>query len=138
MSDFGIKITKPGYDTKTAAIKDQVFNSEYNSLKIWMTGNVSISVSEWDGLGGGGVGSSSVAHNLAYEPFFLTYFKLSNSGKLWLQDSLDDDLLFNIFVASNSYVDTTNLVMSITTNGNARAAWTAYCYYIILIDKAYE
>ena len=39
MNDYGIKISKAGFDVTTCEVKDQILNSGANSLKIWMTGN---------------------------------------------------------------------------------------------------
>ena len=138
MTDFGIKIAKPGEDVKTADLKDQVFNSEANSLKVWMTGSKNISVSEFTGAGGTGIGDEDIAHGLGYTPFFLVFFKLKHASKLWLQDSLDDSVLFTNYITGSAYSNDTNLHLHIAVTGANLVAWTATAYYIILIDKAYE
>lgn len=135
-ADYGIKISKPGYDVKTADKKDLILDSELNSLKIWMTGSVNISVSQANG--GAGTGSADVAHNLGYAPFYLVYFKIKDANKLWFQGSLDESLVDEgDFANTEVYSNSTNLHAGITVNGT-EAAFTAVMYYIILIDKAYE
>ena len=134
----GLKIAKPGFNAETCDVKDQVFNSHHNSLKIWMTGNSNISVSAYTGFGGTGIGSVDIAHNLGYSPFYLCYFKLKHATKLWLQDSLDTSMLTGNFIVGMAYSNNTNLHAHITVNGNNLDAFTAVVYYKILIDKAYE
>lgn len=129
MSDFGIKIVKPGFDAKTADLKDQVLNSEHNSLKIWMAGHVDISKGAEPGEF-----STNVAHNLGYAPFYLVYFKLVHATKLWFQDSLD---MSGGFISGLAKTDNTNLILTIRDN-EGLGAFTATAYYQILIDKAYE
>jgi len=138
MSYHGIKISKDGADVKSVAVKDQVFNSEHNSLKIWMTGNKNISVSEFTGFAGTGEGEVTVAHNLGYAPFYLCYFKIKHATKLWLQDSLDASMLTGNFIKGFAWSNNTSLHMKVTVNGNNLPAFTAVGYYKIFIDKAYE
>ena len=135
---YGIKISKPGKDVKTCDIKDQIFNSEANSLKVWKKGSANISVSEYTGFSGTGEGTATVAHNLSYAPFYLCYFKIKHTTKYWMQDSLDDSVLFGNYIRGKAWTDTTNLYMKVWVNGNNLAAFTAVGYYYILIDKAYE
>jgi len=132
MSDFGIKVAKPGFDVGNADVKDQVFNSEHNSLKIWMTGSKNITI-------GAGISeySAIVAHNLGYIPFFLVYFKLAHASKLWFQNSLDDSLLPSAFVFGRATADDTNLNLHVQ-NDTGFTSTTATAYYKILIDKAFE
>jgi len=136
MTNYGIKISKPGFDVKTAAVKDQVFNSEANSLKIWMTGSTNISVSEFTGFEGTGIGDVDIAHNLGYAPFYLCYFKLKHASKLWFQDSLDTSMLTGNFITGSAYSNSTNLHLHVGVNGDNLAAFTAVGYYLIFIDKA--
>jgi len=131
MADYGIKISKSGFPVLTADKNDQIFNSEANSLKIWATGNVNISVSAASGFG-----TATVAHNLSYEPFFLVYFKLKHASKLWFQDSQDDSRLLANFNSGMVNTDSTNLNLRVNTD--EASDWTATAYYIIFIDKAYE
>ena len=136
MGNYGAKISKPGFDIVTCAVKDQVFNSSANSLKIWMSGSINISVTEWTGFGGTGIGDVDIAHNLGYPPFYLCYFKIKHATKLWLQDSLDTSMLLNNFITGSAYSNATNLHLHVGVNGNNLAAFTAVGYYKIFIDKA--
>jgi hypothetical protein len=134
----GLKIAKPGFDVLNCDVKDQVFNSQHNSLKIWMTGNTDISVSAFTGFGGTGIGDVDIPHNLGYSPFYLVYFKLKHATKLWLQDSLDTSMLLGNYITGSAYSNDTNLHVHVGVNGNNLDAFTAVAYYKILIDKAYE
>lgn len=136
--DFGAIVTKPGHDATTAAVKDQVFNSDAVSLKIWMASSVNISVSEWTGYEGTGIGDVDIAHNLGYAPFYLAFFKLKHASKLWFQDSLDNSVLFNNYIVGTAYSNDTYLHLHVSVNGDNLPAFTAIGYYIIFIDKAYQ
>jgi hypothetical protein len=129
-------IAKPRFDALTCDVKDQVFNSQYNSLKIWMTGNTSISVPAFSGFEIDA--HVDIPHNLGYSPFFLCYFKLKHASKLWLQDSLDASALTANYISGHAYSNDTNVRAYVTVNGDNLGAWTATVYYKILIDKAYE
>lgn len=134
----GLIIAKPGFDARTCAVKDQVFNSQHNSLKIYMTGSQDISVATWDGSGGNEKGSVNIAHDLSYPPFYICYFKLKHATKLWLQNSLDTSMLTGNYIDGRAYSDEVRLHCGIWVNGDNLGAWTATVYYKILIDKAFE
>lgn len=138
MGNYGAKVSKPAFNILTCALKDQVFNSSANSLKVWMAGHANISVSAFTGGAGTGIGQTNIAHGLGYAPFFLCFFKIKHASKLWLQDSLDDSVLFANYIQSWVWSDPTNLSMKITVQGGNLGAFTAVGYYQIFIDKAYE
>lgn len=135
---YGIKVSKPGYDIKSCDIKDQIFNSEANSLKLWKSGSANISVSEYTGFTGTGEGTTEITHGLTYAPFYLCYFKIKHATKLWFQDSLDDSVLYGNYIRGKAWTDTSKLYMKVWVNGNNLAAFTAIGYYYLFIDKAYE
>lgn len=129
--DYGIKVAKPGFDILTAALKDQVFNSAANSLKIWMIGSVNITTT-----GVGSTTNSNIAHNLGYEPFFYTYWLLKDANKLWFQDGSDESRLTGNFNFGFAKADATNLIMSVFTDEASN--YTATGFYVIFIDKSFE
>jgi len=135
-TDYGFKISKPGFDILTTGLENQIINSSANSLKIWMSGYQAISVAAWNGAGSNEKGSVNIAHNLGYPPFFQCAFKLKHASKLWFQDSLDDSMLFGNYIDGRCYSDATNLHCGIFINGNNLASWTGGVYYKIYIDKA--
>ena len=133
MADYGIKVSKPGFDILTADLKDQIFNSSANSLKIWMEGNVSFALAAGDFP----TANTNVSHGLGYSPFYLVYFKLANANKLWFQDSLDTDTVLDFF-SGQAYSNDTNLNVAARFNDFGCPGFTIVAYYKILIDKAYE
>lgn len=73
MSNYGIKISKVGFDIKTAGIANQMFNSEKNCLKIASTGTASSTAS--------GSRTITVAHGLGLTPGFICLAELADDGK---------------------------------------------------------
>jgi len=137
MTDYGFKVSKPGWDVKDTDLRRQIVNSEANSLKIWMEGSSDISVAAWNGSGGNEKGYVEIAHNLGYAPFYLCNFKLKDaSGKIYFQDSLDVTMLTGNYINGRCWSDTSKLHCGIWVNGNNLNAWTAHVYYKIMIDKA--
>ena len=76
MADFGIKISKAGFEVGTATAKDLAFSSQYNSLKISSVGSVNVV----------GTGEVTVTHSLGYVPAFLSWVKINggdNGGQVY-------------------------------------------------------
>ena len=138
MANYGIKVSKAGYDIKTTGLENQVFNSSANSLKIWMAGHANISVSAYTGFGGTGIGTTNITHSLGYAPYFLCYFKIKHASKLWFQDSVDDSVLFGNYIQSWVWSDSTYLTMHITVSGNVLGAFTAVGYYYIFCELFFK
>jgi len=127
MADYGIKITKTGFDTATAAVKDQVFNSTYNSFKIIASGQITISVLATDT---GIKYASNINHGLSYIPGFLAFAQLRGSSTVsYSVNGLD------LFSGSGEgfYGDanTTRLRLGVDAYGTA---YTATIYYYIFAD----
>lgn len=72
MSDYGIKVSKPGYDVKTAAANNLVFSSEYSTLRVKQQGSGTVKHSTGRTV--------TIAHNLGYVPMFLVH---STPAELW-------------------------------------------------------
>ena len=122
MTDFGLKVSKDGFDARTAAIKDLVLHSEHFGIKIAAQGTVNISVTS--GVGG----SASVAHGLGYVPGFLAFCKMTGT-KVYPPSSWNYEGNYEQFLASS---DSTNLNFSIDANANSN--YTAVVYYYVLVD----
>lgn len=80
MGDWGIKISSDGFDVDTAADKDLVLSSKFDSLKVKMTGTIQ-----------GTAGTISVEHGLGYVPIFFaaenygsTSSIVRSSGNVWI------------------------------------------------------
>lgn len=68
MGDWGIKVSKPGFDVKTAADKDLVFSSKFQTLHIHSRGSGTVTDS--------GGRTITIAHNLGYVPKFLVHTQM--------------------------------------------------------------
>ena len=134
MSDYGFKVSKAGYDVLTADIKDQIINSEANSLKTFTEGSSNISVSAYSGAGTG-IGSATINHALGYKPFFLTYYRLDDPNMVYFQDSYDNTIPI-LFTRGFSYATDDDLILNVQSQ--IVTGWTAKAYYMIFIDKSYE
>jgi len=65
MADHGIKVSKPGYDVKTADPNELVFSSKYKTLRVKQQGSGTVTHS--------GGRTVTIAHNLGYVPMFLVH-----------------------------------------------------------------
>jgi len=79
--DYGIKISKEGYDVKTASVENLIMTSASNLLKAKLIGT-------YEGVG-------TIAHGLSYVPIYISRTK---GGTL-------ERMSFN----SNASIDSTNL-----------------------------
>ena len=100
MADWGIKVSEPGYDVKTAADKNLSLKSDLTLLKVYSSGTATMT------------GNQTVAHNLGYVPQFLVFVK----------DSVPKSTLATGHVGyAVAYADTTNLyIIDIGTAATAK------------------
>lgn len=61
MADWGIKVSKPGFDVKTCDDKDLIMSSEFNTFKVKAVGST----------------SGTYAHGLAYVPAYFSSSQIS-------------------------------------------------------------
>jgi len=87
MGDWGIRVSKPGFDVGTCADYDLVMSSSFNLLKTKSVGTT----------------SGTVAHGLSYAPIYMTCQSMG-VGTVGLVGQLFDP--------GNAGVDTTNIVTS--------------------------
>lgn len=100
MKDYGIKVSKSGYDVKyldgNNENRNLAFTSKYDNLKVAKVGSGTFNTGS----------SATIAHGLGYPAAFITY--LSSDNSTW-----------HIY-DGRSYIDSTNLVITkdrpITTN----------------------
>lgn len=76
-SDYGLKISQPGYDVTTATDTELVFNSNYNSFKILATGTISVSKAANDSFEVGSVDLSGVT-GITDTPAILVFADYNN------------------------------------------------------------
>lgn len=98
MSDYGIKISKEGYDVKTAGVENLVLTSKANQFKIHLQGTLSFTSNE----------TKTVAHGLSYTPCYIAFMKNSGGSYYYLsqggQDYVDSTYL--------SFYQTSGVVIS--------------------------
>ncbi len=112
MGDYGIKISKQGYDVKIATEQQLAFTSKYSVLKAKFYGTALIS------------GVTEIIHNLGYRPAFEVWAKGSTYRFKLPRWYLGSDPIGG-GVNGNCYVDTTKLYISTTAT---------QVYYYIFID----
>lgn len=71
MTDYGIKISKDGFDVKTAAIKNLILTSKANQFKIHLKGSLTFTANNQ---------TKTVSHGLGYTPSYIAYEKVSGSS----------------------------------------------------------
>jgi len=117
-SDFGIKISKDGFDVKTANILQQTFNSEKNTLKIVTDGE--------DSSTANGSRTLTIAHGLSVTPAYFVFYEVNNDGN-WFSNFTESHLSGAIVEARTN---DTNLIIDITTTSSQ----TVKVKYYILAD----
>lgn len=68
MTDFGIEVSQPGHDVRTASPSNLAFSSKYQTLKIHQQGSGTMTHS--------GGRTVTINHNLGYVPQFLVHSQL--------------------------------------------------------------
>jgi hypothetical protein len=134
---YGIKISTPGNDPLTQAIKDLAFSSQYPSLKIIKSGDIEVTTD------GSGNGTAYVTHGLSFAP---AYFAFQKKTVQWT--TLDASSYSNSFVPDpgtgnqwggdnhqklHVYTDSTKIYLQAK---GAAASTTYYVHYILFIDIA--
>ncbi len=105
LEDFGIKISKPGFDAKDATENELVFSSKYAMLKTAVQGSQTGT-------------SLTIPHNLGYTPTFKVY--ATYGGNCYQVPRIN----FAGGFRANAYTDNTNLYIS-----GLNAAYYYYIYY---------
>jgi len=76
MTDYGIKVSKPGKDVKSAGVDDLVFSSEYHTRSIYNSGSSTLSTdsdADWDTL--------TIDHDLGYKPMVKIFITLHRTSE---------------------------------------------------------
>ena len=127
MGDYGLKISKAGFDVLTCAVKDQIFNSSYNNFKIVAEGLIALSVASGDVTK-----STDITHGLGYTPGFMAFAQLSGDANVsYLLNSFD--LFSGIGEGFTGFADGTKVRLTVDGTGSA---YTAQIYYYIIADPS--
>lgn len=136
---YGLKIATPGSDVATQPVKDLAFTSQYPSLKIIKSGDISITT---DGAGNGTV---SVDHNLGFAPSYLSFRKAtaqwttldaSSHPNAYLPDiGIRNQWTDNYQFFLNMYTDATKVYVQAK---DAQASTTYNLHYILFADLAQD
>lgn len=121
MADWGIKISKKGFDVKTARDRDLVLSSKFSTLKVAKSGFLTLVTD------GSGVGKTGIKHNLGYAP---GHIAMVNGDAYW-----DYDEVFDSTTYSDSYINHLGTV-NFWTKGLINHAITSYTTADELIVEA--
>lgn len=127
MADYGLKVSKAGYDVKTTGIGNQIFNSEKNCIKIAMSGDSSHDVTD------GSTYTFTIDHPFSFAPCFLAYYEWANNGK-WAM-ATDNIYILNQFevATDEAWSDTYSLYVKVSNDSGATR--TCKIFYIVFADR---
>ena len=120
MGDYGVKVTRDGYDVASASFLNQVFNSSLNTMKTLTRGTASTTAS---GLRTIVVGSDS------FRPGFMAWFEVDNNGKWYPNGAVEDYTGSGCSV--NCYVDNGFVLYADVYSSSSK---TIVIKYILLAD----
>ena len=117
MGDYGIKVSKKGYDVDTANDQQLVITSKRNCLKVDEIATTTITTD------GDGDGTRTIAHGLSFAPVVIAL--LSYNSGWYLMPALPTGT-----GVANYYVNTTNIVFRLS----GFSAVTEYDIYYFLSE----
>ena len=127
MADYGIKVSKPGYDIATADIHDTALWSKYPVWKVKVQGSTSCSMAD-------GVGTcyTEISHNLDYFPQILCFWEDTDED-VYVINTSDSMVASGDTCAVN--IDKTNQKIYLRfSRSNTSGSETMYAYYYIFYD----
>jgi len=128
MSNYGIKISKPNYDVETAALIDQIFNSEHNCIKLSQKlGTVSSTLDYAE------TETFEIAHGFSFTPGFLAWFEVDGDGTWYFMYSRKRLTAGYSGAYCAPFSDATNLSIVITNDDIT--THTIIVYYVIFADE---
>lgn len=120
--DYGIKISKPGFDVKTCADKNLVFSSKFDTFRVYSSGIGSFTANL-------ATQTATIPHSLGYVPAFMVFsevhagFGNPSTGDFFLSPhsppasiggSLNTDTIISSIDSSNIYIRLGSLVVANT------------------------
>lgn len=131
---IGMKVSKPGIDVlKTNMPNDLIFSSNWNTLKYFMEGRMSVRLNATiDALTAETV-TTEIYHNLNYFPFHIAYISTSLTGFYYPQASVEFGSGAGTYITT--FATQQKLILSLTIDNFevVPTAYdiTAYCFYKI-------
>lgn len=158
MSNYGLKISKTGYDVNTALPKNLALSSQFDTLKVVRSGTLTINLPSETIVSNTTVRTTSYSHNLGYIPLFIPLIKrviyagdLATGGSYTVNDIAEIDIPPGPYGPSiggeliDLYVTSTSLTLSITRysplGSQIYGARTATLYYTLFhnqVDSAFN
>jgi len=130
--DFGIKVSKEGYEVSTTGDANLIMNSAYNMFKIVATGTAIVTVPNpyvaWTRY------TTTVTHNLGFEPAHSVFVKgpASLGSELFSSPRTAQDGSGSISQEIAQYCTSTTILFSVAFNGAGAyngTTWT-FKYYL--------
>lgn len=117
MTDYGFKVSQPGYDVKTCTDKECIFTSKYDLMKVKISGSYACTGGVWN----------DITHDLGYYPnYFCFYYDTDAEGNVGVFPmGLPDFGAGGINL--NTYTTTTKLYMKPKNNCTV--------YFYIFVEK---
>jgi hypothetical protein len=120
MSNYGIKVSKDGYNISSVDPLELSFNSNINTLKVFSSGNISGTITT--------AGTITVSHNIGYVPGYMVWYEVGNSGKLFFTESIEHLSGKNTYVTCSVGSANLNSIISLTGTD------TIKIYYVLFTD----
>ena len=120
MGDYGMKISKEGFDILTADDDELIFTNKFPLQQIALQGTITVTGTPSNYV------TSSVDHNLGYRPAFLS----------WVRDPyLTNDPTVPSYSTANHdvYVDDDKIYFEVYWNGGSNQDFVFY-YYVFVDD----
>jgi hypothetical protein len=129
MSDYGLKLSAPGFDITTNDPRNLIFSSAFNTMAIAVQGSSSQTGNSGD------IKTFTIAHGLAFTPFALVFLNTSFFPSYWKMCPMmgnspgavdligNSDIVFNTDIR----IDATNLVVRVQLhNGSSDTVTLKY------------
>lgn len=137
MSDYGIKVSKEGFDIETASDDNLAFSSGFNHLKLHASGSVDISLADGETVSD----PVAVQHDLGYKPATEVFLNSTSDVASWAvsvfyQTPLTWDKIDHIVVTLELFNNKIEMKLDRGPSSSTSGAITRTAYYRIYLDEA--
>ena len=73
MGNYGLKVSKAGFDVKTTADKNLIYSSKFDTFRVFASGSGSVTCDDINGV------VVTIAHSLLYRPVCVVYSEIYSS-----------------------------------------------------------